>query len=84
MGVGVSSFGQNTRVQQNGNQELSALGAVLWRKKSWVLWPTIIAGLLALASSTSSLPKYKSEARVLIETAREHLLSARRRKDGHL
>lgn len=68
MAVGVNSFGQTTLARSNGSQELSALGAQLWRKKWWILWPTVLATFLAMVFVNVVTPKYKSEARVLIET----------------
>jgi uncharacterized protein involved in exopolysaccharide biosynthesis/Mrp family chromosome partitioning ATPase len=48
--------------------DLGALGHALWRKKLRILLPTIAAAAIAFAAVNLITPKYKSEARVLIET----------------
>jgi succinoglycan biosynthesis transport protein ExoP len=46
--------------------DMSVLAAALWRNKGKVIWPTILAALIAFAVVMVIPPKYLSEARVLI------------------
>ena len=46
--------------------DLSVLGAVLWRNRRKILWPTVLMAILAFAVVTIIPPKYLSESRVLI------------------
>jgi succinoglycan biosynthesis transport protein ExoP len=48
--------------------DIGALGRALWRRKLAVIIPTLIAAAIALIAVYLVTPKYKSEARVLIET----------------
>jgi succinoglycan biosynthesis transport protein ExoP len=47
--------------------DLRALGTALWRKRLWILIPTVAAALLAFVAVQFVTPRYKSEARVLFE-----------------
>jgi uncharacterized protein involved in exopolysaccharide biosynthesis len=47
--------------------DLPALGAALWRNKWQIVRPTVLAALIAIAVVEMIVPKYLSEARVLIE-----------------
>jgi uncharacterized protein involved in exopolysaccharide biosynthesis/Mrp family chromosome partitioning ATPase len=48
--------------------DLGSLGRSVWRKKRWIIGLTLIAAALAFAAVNMVTPRYKSEARVLIET----------------
>src|SRR5262252_2064624 len=48
--------------------DLGLLGRVLWRKKVLICGLTLIAAALAFLAVNVITPRYKSEARVLIET----------------
>ena len=48
--------------------DLGALGRALWRRKKLILGFTLAAGALAFLAVNLMTPKYKSEAKVLIET----------------
>jgi succinoglycan biosynthesis transport protein ExoP len=50
-----------------GDIDLRRLGAVLWRKKWRVIIPTALVAVLATIGVNAVTPKYKSEARVLVE-----------------
>jgi polysaccharide biosynthesis transport protein len=50
-----------------GELDLRALGTALWRKRRWILIPTILAAVLAFLAVNMLTPRYLSEARVLIE-----------------
>ncbi len=50
-----------------GEIDLRALGRGIWRRKLWILVPTILAALAAVAFVQLSAPYYRSSAMVLIE-----------------
>jgi polysaccharide biosynthesis transport protein len=47
--------------------DLGAVGGALMRKKLWVIGPTVLVAALAFAAVNVITPRYKSEARILIE-----------------
>src|SRR5690349_662011 len=51
----------------DGELDLRALGLALWRKKRWIIIPTLAAAVLAFVAVNMITPRYRSEARVLIE-----------------
>jgi uncharacterized protein involved in exopolysaccharide biosynthesis len=51
----------------DGELDLRALGIALWRKKHWIIFPTLAAALAAFVIVNTITPRYRSEARVLIE-----------------
>jgi tyrosine-protein kinase Etk/Wzc len=51
----------------DGELDLRQLGSALWRKKWRILLPTILTALVAFVVVNVLTPRYKSEARVLIE-----------------
>lgn len=48
--------------------DLGALGRALWRRRALILGLTVLAAAAAFAAVNMVTPRYKSEARVLIET----------------
>jgi polysaccharide biosynthesis transport protein len=48
--------------------DVGAIGRALWRKKRWIIGLTLLAAGIALAGVNLVAPRYKSEARILIET----------------
>ncbi len=68
MQTGVQSDGRLGVTQADSEIDLGALGRALWRKKFLIIGLTLIAALLAFAAVNYITPRYKSEARVLIET----------------
>ena len=77
MQAGVQSDGRRGRARgnvaqvsmgQTGEVDLGALGRALWRKKALIGGLTLLAAALAFAAVNIITPRYKSEARVLIET----------------
>src|SRR5438477_10345433 len=54
-------------IETEGELDLAALGRALWRKRRWIVIPTIIAAFLAFVIVNMLTPRYLSEARVLIE-----------------
>src|ERR1700712_4375506 len=50
-----------------GDLDLRAIGQALNRKRSWIIIPTLLALVLSLAAVNLIAPRYKSEARILID-----------------
>ena len=67
MQVGVQSD-VRPGVAPTGEIDLGALGRALWRKKVLIIGLTLLAAALAFAAVNMITPRYRSEARVLIET----------------
>ena len=51
----------------DGQFDLSGLARTIWRRKRWIIIPTILAGIAAAAFVTIVTPMYRSQALVLIE-----------------
>ena len=67
MRAGVQSDGR-PGIMPTGEIELGALGRALWRRKMLIAGLTLVAAAMAFAAVNLITPRYKSEARVLIET----------------
>src|SRR5580700_6753849 len=52
---------------QSGDLDLRALGQALLRHKNWIIIPTLLAAALSITSVNLVTPRYKSEARILID-----------------
>jgi uncharacterized protein involved in exopolysaccharide biosynthesis len=50
-----------------GDLDLHALGQALLRKRGWIVVPTALALLLSLVAVNMVTPRYKSEARILVD-----------------
>src|SRR6516162_927129 len=50
-----------------GDIDLRALGDALARKRDWIILPTVLAAVLSIAAVSLVTPRYKSEARILID-----------------
>jgi tyrosine-protein kinase Etk/Wzc len=51
----------------SGDLDLRALGQTLMRNRRWIMVPTLIAALLSIAVVNLVTPRYKSEARILVD-----------------
>src|SRR5437588_10097820 len=51
----------------SGDLDLRALGQALARKRGWIIVPTVLAAALSLTAVNLVTPRYKSEARILID-----------------
>jgi polysaccharide biosynthesis transport protein len=51
----------------SGDLDLRALGQALVRKRGWIIVPTVLAAVLSIAAVNLVTPRYKSEARILID-----------------
>src|SRR5215475_2109188 len=52
---------------RDGELDLGAVGRALVRKRWWVLGPALAVAALAFVGVNMITPKYKSEARIIIE-----------------
>jgi tyrosine-protein kinase Etk/Wzc len=52
---------------ESGDLDLRALGQALLRKRGWIIAPTLLAAVLSIAAVNMITPRYKSEARILID-----------------
>jgi uncharacterized protein involved in exopolysaccharide biosynthesis len=50
-----------------GDLDLRALGQALKRKRGWIIVPTVLAAVLSMVAVNMVTPRYKSEARILID-----------------
>jgi tyrosine-protein kinase Etk/Wzc len=67
MQAGVQSDGRSG-ISPTGEIDLGGLGRALWRRKFLIAGLTLVAAAIAFAAVNLITPRYKSEARVLIET----------------
>jgi succinoglycan biosynthesis transport protein ExoP len=51
----------------SGDLDLHALGQALVRQRRWIIIPTVLAFILSIAVVNLITPRYKSEARILID-----------------
>lgn len=52
---------------EDGNIDLRSLGLALWRRKAWILWPTMVVAIVSAIGVNMITPRYKSEARILYD-----------------
>jgi polysaccharide biosynthesis transport protein len=52
---------------ESGDLELGALAQALLRHKNWIIVPTLVVAALSIAAVNLVTPRYKSEARILID-----------------
>ncbi len=52
---------------ESGDLDLRALGQALLRNRGWIIVPTLLAAVLLVAAVNMITPRYKSEARILID-----------------
>jgi succinoglycan biosynthesis transport protein ExoP len=50
-----------------GDLDFGALGHALVRKPGWIIFPTLLAAVLSIAAVNLVTPRYKSEARILVD-----------------
>src|ERR1700738_1041150 len=51
----------------SGDLYMRVLGQALMRKRGWIIVPTVLAAVLSIAAVNLVTPRYKSEARILID-----------------
>src|SRR3954471_22906554 len=52
---------------ESGDLDLRSLGHALMRKRRWIIVPTLLVLVLSVAPANLVTPRYKSEARILID-----------------
>jgi uncharacterized protein involved in exopolysaccharide biosynthesis/Mrp family chromosome partitioning ATPase len=52
---------------ESGDLDLRALGQALVGNRGWIIVPTVLAAVLSIAAVNLVTPRYKSEARILID-----------------
>ena len=65
--MSIASEGRPGVAQAATEIDLGGLGRALWRKKFWIVGLTLLAAGLAFAIVNFITPRYKSEARVLVD-----------------
>jgi uncharacterized protein involved in exopolysaccharide biosynthesis/Mrp family chromosome partitioning ATPase len=58
---------RSVAASETGDLELRALGQALLRHKNWIIVPTLVVAALSIAAVNLVTPRYKSEARILID-----------------
>src|SRR5665647_2670006 len=51
----------------SGDLDLRAVGQALARKRGWIIVPTVLAAVLSITAVNLVTPRYKSEARILVD-----------------
>jgi tyrosine-protein kinase Etk/Wzc len=62
-----AATGKPVAASESGDLDLRALGQALARNRGWVIVPTVLAAVLSIAAVNLVTPRYKSEARILID-----------------
>jgi succinoglycan biosynthesis transport protein ExoP len=52
---------------ESGDPDLRALGQALVRKRGWIIVPAVLVAVLSITAVNLITPRYKSEARILID-----------------
>ena len=50
-----------------GDLDFRAIGSELWSKRQWIVAPTLMVAVLSILAVNMVTPRYKSEARILID-----------------
>ena len=74
--------GNDAGTPWGGELDIRALGRALWAQRWWVLAPALVVAVLASVAVNLMTPKYKSEARILIEGRENVFLRPEAEKPG--
>jgi uncharacterized protein involved in exopolysaccharide biosynthesis len=58
---------ETAAASESGDLDLRAMGQALARKRGWIIVPTVLAAVLSVTAVNMLTPRYKSEARILID-----------------
>ena len=58
---------KSSAASESGDLDLHALGQALTRKRGWIIVPTVLAAVLSMTAVNLITPRYKSEARILVD-----------------
>lgn len=72
---------RSVQVSAPSDLDLHALGQALARKRAWIIVPTALVFVLALAAVNIVTPRYKSEARILIDNRENAFLRPNGERD---
>ncbi|WP_291868305.1 exopolysaccharide transport family protein [Bradyrhizobium sp.] len=61
------AFDKPVAATSSGDLDLRALGQALARKKGWIIVPTLLVAVLSVTAVNLITPRYKSEARILVD-----------------
>ncbi|GLK76078.1 LPS biosynthesis protein [Methylopila jiangsuensis] len=75
---------RGTDLAPSGEIDLRALGAGIWRRKAWIIGPTLLAALGAIAFVQFAAPYYRGTSLVLIENKAPISPSAGAEREGQL
>src|SRR5438105_3952078 len=75
-------FGGDAAIPWDGELDLRALGRALWARRWWVLAPSLAVAVVTAVLVNLMTPKYKSEARILIEGRESVFLRPEAEKPG--
>jgi len=64
-----------------GDLDLSSLGKALARRRGWIIIPTVLVFALSLATVNIITPRYKSEARILVDNRENAFLRPNGERD---
>ena len=76
-----ANMNANTAIE-DGELDLGAVGRALWRKRLWIVGPALLAALIAFVGVNLIMPRYKSEARILIDGRENVFLRPEAEKAG--
>src|SRR6476659_1906439 len=65
--IATPAVARQAAAPESGDLDLHALGQALVRKRGWIIVPTVLALVLSLAAVNMITPRYKSEARILVD-----------------
>ena len=74
--------GNDAGTPRDGGLDIRALGRALWARRWWVLAPALAVAVLASIVVNLMTPRYKSEARILIEGRENVFLHPEAEKPG--
>jgi uncharacterized protein involved in exopolysaccharide biosynthesis/Mrp family chromosome partitioning ATPase len=58
---------ETAAASESSDLDLRAIGQALARKRGWIIVPTVLAAVLSVTAVNMLTPRYKSEARILID-----------------
>src|SRR6202140_49409 len=58
---------ETAAASESGDLDLRAMGQALLRKRGWIIVPTVLAAVLSVTAVNLVTPRYKSEARILVD-----------------
>src|SRR6202140_5978118 len=58
---------ETAAASESGDLDLRAMGQALARKRGWIIVPTVLAAVLSITVVNLVTPRYKSEARILVD-----------------